>query len=51
MTLWLPDVSTVDPISVILAIIAGCSLLVLHWGLATTLALTGTLSLMLYLLM
>ena len=51
MTLWLPDFSTIDPISVILAIIAGASLLVFHRGLATTLALTGTLSLMLYLLM
>ncbi|MGI9509189.1 MAG: chromate efflux transporter [Geminicoccaceae bacterium] len=49
MTLWLPEVASVDPASVTLAIIAAACLLVFHWGLATTLAITGALSLALYL--
>ena len=50
LTLWLPDIATLDPISLVLALIAVGSLLWLHWGLAATLALTGGLSLLVHLL-
>jgi len=45
MTLWLPDIGTVDWLSLALALVAAAALLWLHLGLAWTLALTGGLSL------
>lgn len=46
LTLWLPDVASIDWLSVILAMVAALTLLRLHLGLAWTLALTGGLSLL-----
>ena len=45
LTLWLPDIGTIDWLSLTLAIVAGVALLRLHVGLAWTLALSGGLSL------
>ncbi len=46
MTLWIPDVSTIDPLAVALAMVAAVALLRLHLGLAWTLAFTGGLALL-----
>jgi len=45
ITFWLPDLSTLDLGALIFALIAAVALLRLHLGLAWTLALTGSLSL------
>lgn len=45
MTLWLPDVSTLDPKALTFAVVAAVALLRLHLGLAWTLLLAGGLSL------
>ena len=45
LTLWLPDLASIDLAAVMLALIAGVALLRLHLGLAWTLALAGGLSL------
>jgi chromate transporter len=45
LTLWLPDLASIDWLSVVLALIAAAALLWRHLGLAWTLALTGGLSL------
>ncbi|MEM7041446.1 MAG: chromate efflux transporter [Pseudomonadota bacterium] len=50
LTLWMPAIATVDPISVALAAVAAVALLRLHLGLAWTLALTGALGLIWHLL-
>ncbi|MGI9416575.1 MAG: chromate efflux transporter [Geminicoccaceae bacterium] len=45
LTLWLPDLGTIDPLSVALAVIAAVALLRHHLGLAWTLTMTGGLAL------
>ncbi|MEZ5935774.1 MAG: chromate efflux transporter [Alphaproteobacteria bacterium] len=45
LTLWLPDLGSIDGLSVILALVAAAALLWRHLGLAWTLALSGGLSL------
>lgn len=50
-TLWLPDIASIDWLSLALALIAAAALLWRHLGLAWTLVLTGGLSLIWHLLM